>query len=190
GRVELGDSSDLPFSIRPGLKTERWQKDRYAANLGTLGTSIIGASMIMQRKLAEQVGLFDERFGAGSYFNGGEEVDYIYRTYLKGFLVEFCPDLLVHHFHGRKTQKSARSLVLSYDFADGALCAKFLFKNPQLLRQLYWDFRKSIFEILGGPLSRPELNISHRTRIATVMKGMGFYYILALKEKLKFFRAK
>ncbi|MGE3622682.1 MAG: glycosyltransferase family A protein, partial [Bdellovibrionales bacterium] len=41
GRVELGDSSDLPFSIRPGLKTERWQKDRYAANLGTLGTSII-----------------------------------------------------------------------------------------------------------------------------------------------------
>ena len=182
GRVELGDPKDLPFSIKTDKVVQRCHKELYPVNGRELGAAIIGANMTMRRALVDRLGFFDERFGAGGPFHGGEEVDYVYRAYLSGILVEYVPDLLVLHFHGRNTLEAARKLVCNYNIGDGALYAKFIFKANRLARPLWWDIKRIIPELLGGPYFLTELNISHRTRVASVLRGMIGFYVLSIRN--------
>ncbi len=174
-RVELGDTTDQPFSILTRTTSERWQKNAYPVADRQLAGAIIGASMLMPLALAKAIGPFDVRFGAGGPFMGGEEIDYIYRVYEAGYLIEYVPDAVIRHYHGRKTLAEIGKLVRDYDVGDGALYAKYMFKQPQLLRPLWWDFKKALKELRGGPLCRPALGLSHWSRLYNVMRGIAKY---------------
>ena len=181
GRVELGDPTDQPFGIRTGTTARRWQKST-RSDIGSLSGALMGANMAMRKTLVDQVGFFDERFGAGGQFKGGEEIDYLYRAYLQDIPIEYAPDMVIYHFHGRKSPESIRELVNGYDIGDGALYAKFLFRDITLLRPLWWDMKKAMKELFGGPLARPALGLSHRERVIHVLQGM-LQFSLSLWER-------
>ena len=63
---------------------------------------------------------------------GGNDTDYGMRAYLAGFPVEYVPDVIVKHFHGRRDAKSVRRLVEKYCVGGGAVYAKFLWKHPHI----------------------------------------------------------
>jgi len=178
GMVILGDHSDQPYGIVLREQAERWQKDTDTTRGRNLAVALIGANMAMHRQLADRIGDFDPRYGAGGKFKSGEEIDYIYRTYLAGLPIRYCPELVVEHFHGRKTLDSIQKLASGYDRGDGALYAKYLFSAPQLLRPLIWDVKKALKELRGGELCRPELHISHWQRLWQVTLGMLDYFII------------
>ncbi len=181
GRVELGDPADQPFSILTRATTEHWQKDKHPTAKRQLAGAIIGASMLMPLALAKIIGPFDVRFGAGGAFMGGEEIDYLYRVYDAGYLIEYVPDAVIRHYHGRKTPAEIGKLVRDYDVGDGALYAKYMFTQPQLLRPLWWDFKKALNELWGGPLCRPALGLSHWSRLYHVARGMLKYAFYSAK---------
>jgi GT2 family glycosyltransferase len=56
--------------------------------------AVCGASMLVKRKLIEEIGGFDEDF-----FVYGEEIDFCYRVRLRGKKIVFNPESVVYHVH-------------------------------------------------------------------------------------------
>ena len=54
-----------------------------------------GSSVLMSRKVGEQVGWWDE-----DYFMYGEDIDLAYRVKQAGYTVMFVPVVIMHHYHG------------------------------------------------------------------------------------------
>ncbi len=110
GRVELGDTTDLPITIKTSPVAMQWQKRLKSARSGNVADSIAGANMVMRRSLIERLGPFDWRFSTDEV-PAGEDVDYVFRAYIQNVLIEYVPDMIVVHFHGRKTAEQASRLV-------------------------------------------------------------------------------
>jgi glycosyltransferase involved in cell wall biosynthesis len=183
GRVHLGDPTDLPVGIRTANTLRRWSRIPGEGSPATLTTAIIGANLTMSRATAQAVGYFDDRFGPGGCFSGGEEIDFIYRAYLLGIPVEYNPALAVDHFHGRKTNDGMLRHLCRYDIADGALCAKYAFTSIPLFRAVWWDLRKALKEPLGGPPCRTSPRMSHWLRLWSLARGFVQFSLLALPPK-------
>jgi GT2 family glycosyltransferase len=66
GRVELGDSTDLPLGTKIDNVEIRYQ---YPMHPGAIG---FGCNMVIPADVFARVGLFDERFGPGAPFNSDE----------------------------------------------------------------------------------------------------------------------
>jgi glycosyltransferase involved in cell wall biosynthesis len=128
GHVALGDPSDYPISITWRQEPRRWHVKKHRNR--QLGGAFMGANMMMRRALVDQLGPFDERFGPGSNIPAGDETDYMYRAYAAGIMLEFAPDLIVHHHHGRKTIADARNIQRNYWIAAGAVLAKHALRFP------------------------------------------------------------
>jgi GT2 family glycosyltransferase len=170
GRVELGDPTDQPFSILLGDQTIRMNDVSFP------GGFIIGANMTMSRGVIEKLGPFDARFGAGAVFMAGEETDYIYRAHRAGIPVEYVPDMIVKHFHGRKDKASIRRLSAGYTIAEGALYAKHI-RDVQLLKHFYWNCRKWVRGLISGNNTCDEVSErTYSTLIMTTIKGMLLYW--------------
>jgi GT2 family glycosyltransferase len=130
GRVELGDATDLPITIQTNPDRLRWHRSDVTrcAHLG--GGVIPGCNMAMRRAVVERVGMFDERLGPGARVPSCEDIDYVYRAFLSGVLVEYVPDMAVVHRHGRKSKDEGLQLIKSYVIGTGAIYAKLLWKHP------------------------------------------------------------
>lgn len=177
GRVELGNPTDAPFTILLVDSKKRMDDETFPSGF------IIGANMIVPRKLFDSIGNFDERFGAGAIFKAGEESDFIYRAYKQGIAVEYVPDLIIYHYHGRKNISDIARLSEGYFIGGGAMYAKHIC-DFKLLRHLYWDVRKYIVGIIrGNTMVNEELGINYRKMLSANFKGMLLYFVLSLKKK-------
>jgi len=165
GKVELGDPTDMPFTIKLDDHILRMNDIDHPAGF------ILGANMAMSRTLIDKIGLFDERFGAGALFKSGEDTDYIYRVYRTGMKVEYVPDIIVKHFHGRKDITSVIRLEHGYQIGNGALYMKYV-KDWKLLRHFFWDLRNML---RGDPLGAPELGLTYKMRVKLTLQGMLLY---------------
>jgi GT2 family glycosyltransferase len=174
GRVELGDPSDMPFTIKTDILPEQMNDVHFP------GGFVIGANMVIPRAIIEDVGLFDERFGAGAYLKAAEDTDYIHRVYRKGYKIEYQPDLVVHHFHGRKTLDEVRKLHAQYNIGNGALYAKHC-TDLKLLRHFYWDCRKAI----KGVAPHEGIDLSPRAVVVGNMKGAFKYACLSVRAGIR-----
>ena len=148
GRIELGDHTDLPITIRTTTTRQRLNQRTNPATRDSIVGHISGCNMTMRRALVEKLGPFDERFGTGSSIESNEDTDYLFRAYLEGFTLEYVPDMTVFHYHGRKQKSAGYKLYRSYSIGTGAIYAKYLFKQPNLCLPFYWDIKKSIKEII------------------------------------------
>ncbi len=179
GRIELGDPTDLPFTINTEPTRKRWQRTMNSARYERFRGSINGCNMTMSRALVERLGPFDENFGPGSVIGAGEDTDYIYRAYLAGAILEYVPDMTVMHHHDRKTAEEGKELFRSYMIAAGALYARYFFKDPNLCRPFYWDCKGAIGEIISGTNTfLPEIGFSHRDSVACCLRGAARYLFL------------
>ena len=182
GRVELGDPTDLPITTKTSRETARWSKALNSARKGPLGQSIIGCNMTMSRALIDRAGFFDERFTSGG-LNAADDIDLVFRSYVAGIAIEYVPDMVIYHYHGRKTPEQAYRLMRSYMLGSGALYAKFAFKDIDLIRPVVWDLRHAYREFLsGGNNLLPEYNFSYRTMVRYWMMGAWLYYTRAFRR--------
>jgi glycosyltransferase involved in cell wall biosynthesis len=169
GRVDLGDPEDAPITIRTETVSALYER-RHPP-----GGFVQGCNMVIPRGVAERVGRFDTRLGAGSSLHAAEDSDYIVRANTLGIPVEYVPDMQVFHFHGRRTPDAVRALSRNYHVGNGAIYAKHLFSAPWLLRHLYWSVRGALRELAGAPKFDVTYGISHWLVIGQSIRGMvGF----------------
>lgn len=154
GRIELGDATDLPITIKTDTTPRRWNIGMRSARREALYFCLYGANMMMRRSLLEIVGPFDPRLG--------DDTDLIYRCYVAGITIEYAPDLVVFHHHGRKTSAEGFRLLRHYEMHQGALYAKFLLRDPDLCRPWVWDLRNAARELF--------------VRKNTLLPAIGFSY--------------
>jgi GT2 family glycosyltransferase len=149
GSVVLGDPGDLPLSVMSTLSRQRWKRPMPLAEEGKLLSALIGCNMTMRRAVFDQLGPFDESLGAGTTCRASEDTDYFYRAYLANITLEFVPDMIVRHFHGRKSIAEKTKLLRNYAIGNGALVIKYLFTYPNFSRHLVWEMKGSLAELFG-----------------------------------------
>jgi glycosyltransferase involved in cell wall biosynthesis len=158
GRVELGDPTDLPLTIKTDRTPRRWNIAMRSARHENLGNCLHGCNMMMRRSLLGKVGPFDERTD--------NDIDLVYRCYIAGITIEYVPEIAVFHYHGRKTATEGYKVFRIYMIQMGALYAKYLLREPELCRQILWDLRSAAREVMGqGNTFLPEIGFSHKHRL-------------------------
>jgi glycosyltransferase involved in cell wall biosynthesis len=184
GRVELGDPTDLPITIRTATTRQRLNRRTNPATRDSIIGGILGCNMTMRRALVERLGPFDERFGEGSSSESGEDSEYLFRAYLAGFTLEYVPDMTVFHYHGRKQKTVGYKLYRAYSISTGALYAKYLFKQPSLCLPFYWDIKKSIREIVSGTnLFYPIIGFSFKHKVAYAVLGALRFLLISQRTR-------
>lgn len=133
GRVELYDARDRPTTTR----TSR-ERRRIAASFDLDG--IVGCNMSFRRSAFDAIGPFDVALGGGTGAGAGEDVDFVYRGLRADIQMEYTPDALVYHNHGRRTDAQVRDLTRAYTVARGALFCKYLLAgDAAILRRIRQD---------------------------------------------------
>ena len=184
GSVFLGDPTDQPLTIKTDAVRQSWSRKYSSGRHENLGNTLLGCNMMMRRTLVDEIGPFDIALGAGSGIPGGEDTDYIFRTYIRGFEIEYAPDLKIHHFHGRKKVEDGYNLFRNYSIGGGALYAKYLFTHPNICRQLYWDLKKLPGEwIWRENRFMPEFGFTMTDKIRYSIKGMYSYWLSRLRNR-------
>ena len=162
GRVLLFDPDDAPIGIQE--RQERF--DLKPASYVCPGV-IHGANFAFAREALEQIGGFDERFGAGTLLFSGEDTDALARVSAAGWTGAYDPRPLVYHHHGRKDPGDVRRLERGYGIGGGAYHLKCLL-NPRLtlpyatgwarvllrqpLRSVFWQLQGATMYLgSGGP---------------------------------------
>lgn len=169
GRVELGDDSDIPLTIKVSRDQARLQDPVHP------GGFILGCNMIIPRNIIAKLGLFDERFGAGAHYRSAEDTDMLYRAWREGIPVEYMPDMVIYHFHGRKTASEVKKLNSAYHYGNGALYSKYFLTDPRFAKHLYWALRNALRESRGGPRFEPECDLSHWSVVKGNIAGIIAY---------------
>jgi GT2 family glycosyltransferase len=136
GRVELYDPRDLPITLRTS-------RERLVLSNGAdVFSFIAGCNMAIRREVLDKVGGFDTKLGPGSPADAADDPDYIYRAFRMGTGVEYVPDILVFHNHGRRSPIDAKALTRSYLRGRGSFYAKHILGGDKVaLKMAYWEFR-------------------------------------------------
>jgi GT2 family glycosyltransferase len=186
GRVELGDPADLPICIKTTDAMQRWHRQKYPKEKWRLSGAFIGANMAMRRAVIDEVGFFDERFGAGTSLHGGEEIDYIYRAYLAGIIIEYVPDMVVFHHHGRKTVAVGTELMQGYVIGGGGLYAKYIFRHIDFCRPLYWCIKNAFLETIHGvKYPKDKVGFSSAMCLRYIAIGVMRYFFASTRQRVR-----
>lgn len=93
-------------------------------------------NMAVRRDAFREVGLFDERLGAGATFPAAEDNDWGYRLLEAGYRIEFVPGAALAHLGARRGRALAK-LEWAYGRGQGAFYAKHLrTSDGYMLRRL------------------------------------------------------
>jgi cellulose synthase/poly-beta-1,6-N-acetylglucosamine synthase-like glycosyltransferase len=119
GRV--GADRDAAGSVRSSVldrpKPRTFVGPRDPAGIGH------GANMAFRRPAVLDLGLFDERLGAGSALRSGEDADMFYRCLEAGWIAHYAPDALVTHDQWRDPRAMVK-LRYGYGLGNGAYRVK------------------------------------------------------------------
>jgi GT2 family glycosyltransferase len=85
-------------------------------------------NMAIRREAFDEVGLFDERLGAGSTFPAAEDNDFGYRLLEAGYSIAFVPEATLHHRGARRGRELA-SLQWAYGCGQGAFYSKHMSRS-------------------------------------------------------------
>lgn len=102
--------------------------------------NLMGSNFVVKVKVFDELGRFDENFGAGSLWGSSEETDFCWKAYFAGKNMEFFPELIVYHVPPfNESFKDGFHKSFKYGIGKGALVSKWLFKNRKF---------KVIYELL------------------------------------------
>ncbi len=143
GRITLHNSSDYPITIR-----DLDEPQFFPARSFIPGGAIQGANMMFLRQVLDEIGGFDNAFGAGALFSG-DDIDACARASFAGWRGMYSPAPTVSHHHGRK-EKHVRALKRRYAIGRGAYLMKFaLNRTSAAIYRRVWLQRLSRFWTLG-----------------------------------------
>jgi glycosyltransferase involved in cell wall biosynthesis len=183
GRIELGDPTDLPLTINTSPTPQRWSLALNSTRHDCIPGQLNGCNITMRRALVERLGPFDEDFGPGSRIGSCDDAEYIFRAYVNGITLEYVPDMIVLHHHGRKTSEEGRALFRRYLIGWGGLHAKYLFKHHHFYRQTQLDLKQVVKEVITGTNTfLPHIGFSHRDKFVCIARGALRYFLIAQKR--------
>ena len=183
GRVMLGDLNDLPLTItiNPTPHPTSCSLKMRSASRENLANFIFGCNMMIRRSTASQIGNFDENLGPGTTLPAGEDYDYIIRAYLADVMIESVPDMVVLHYHGRKSVTEGKRLLKNYMAGSGAMYLKYAFIDFNICRQLFWDIKAVAKELISGKNDfLPNIRFSNKDKVLYSMFGMLKYLRIIL----------
>jgi GT2 family glycosyltransferase len=152
GRVELHDPRDYPITIRTSRTREA------LASAYQLPALMVGCNMAFRRSAMDAVGYFDTTLGAGTPAGSAEDTDYLYRALLLGLRIEYVPDVLLAHNHGRREMADVLRLRRNYARGRGALLTKYLLRADRPMAYCaYYDLRWNVRELVRALRARTSL---------------------------------
>ena len=165
GRVELGEPEDYELTIKTSPEREHYR------SVLPPGGFVLGCNMTMHRDVAQLVGPFDERFGAGGPLRSAEDTDYFVRAHQMGVPIEYVPQMTLIHHHGRRSREAVVKRYRDYNFGNGALYAKHLLTAPWLIKHLFFTIRSGLQELWGGTQFDPRIGLSNWSVVGANLAG-------------------
>lgn len=89
--------NDALYANETDLKTYAADRSDTWARTGYVADRAIGLCLCIDRRVIEQIGGLDERFGLGNF----EDDDYCIRVRAAGYGIYVCDDVFIHHFGSR-----------------------------------------------------------------------------------------
>lgn len=119
---------------------------------------VLSANLAMRRSVPSRIGGFDTRLGAGSFFRGAEDVDFVYRALKVGYKLRYAPNVTAYHNHDRTSHEQACKLEYNYGRGAIAYFLKHIFKGDlHALKFAYWTLRKKYESTVRPPMASPEI---------------------------------
>jgi GT2 family glycosyltransferase len=112
--------------------TSRTQPETFTGRL--FADVLFPNNMALRSRAFEEVGLFDERLGAGTDFPGAEDNDFGYRLLVSGYQISFVPGAVLHHRGTRRGSERVR-LQWAYGLGQGAFYAKHMSADRHMARR-------------------------------------------------------
>ena len=95
--------------------------------------NLMGSNFIIKAKVFDDLGRFDEDFGAGSYWGSSEETDFCWKAYFAGKKIEFFPELIVYHVPPfNESLRDGFKKAFRYGVGKGAMVSKWLFYKRKI----------------------------------------------------------
>ena len=95
--------------------------------------NLMGSNFIIKAKVFDDLGRFDEDFGAGSYWGSSEETDFCWKAYFAGKKMEFFPELIVYHVPPfNESLRDGFKKAFRYGVGKGAMVSKWLFYKRKI----------------------------------------------------------
>jgi len=95
--------------------------------------NLMGSNFVVKAKVFDELGRFDENFGAGSHWGSSEETDFCWKAYFAGKEMEYFPELIVYHVPPfNESVKNGFNKAYKYGIGKGALVSKWLFKKKKI----------------------------------------------------------
>lgn len=95
--------------------------------------NLMGSNFVIKAKVFDELGRFDENFGAGSRWGSSEETDFCWKAYFAGKSMEYFPELIVYHVPPfNESIKKGFYKAFKYGVGKGALVSKWLFKKKKI----------------------------------------------------------
>jgi len=149
GRVELFNIDDHPT-------TTRTSRDRRSVSSASDALSlIIGCNMAIRSDLLRAIGDFDPLITPGSGKDAGfEDTDLIYRAFKKRIRIEYLPNILLYHNHGRRSDSDVADAQRKYVRGRGSFYAKHIVKGDRTVMKLaYWEIRSTLISLARNLLT-------------------------------------
>lgn len=186
GSVVLGDPTDLPITIKEVQEIKSWKRPLSSEGEGQLLGCLIGCNMLMRREAAELIGEFDTTLGAGTPCPAGEDTDYFYRAYLAGMRLEMVPDMIVAHWHGRKTVEERIKLYRNYAIGNTALAMKYLTIYPPFAKHIWWDIRRTVPKLFSHyPGVTITGKLSPRSQLECIARGIVHSLAIRIRRSVR-----
>jgi GT2 family glycosyltransferase len=157
--VVTGKVVAVPAEVTGGFAPSTKGDEVTAIYKGRIGEDVLfTGNMAMYRSAFKDLGMFDERLGAGGRFSAAYDNDFGFRLLEAGYRIIYVPKAAVHHRAWRSKSNYFR-LRWNYGRGQGAFFAKYI-----SLRDGYmmWRMLKSIKDHLLGFV----WNIRHQRRVA------------------------
>lgn len=95
--------------------------------------NLMGSNFVIKAKVFDELGRFDENFGAGSHWGSSEETDFCWKAYFSGKNMEFFQELIVYHVPPfNESAENGFNKSFKYGVGKGALVSKWLFKKKKI----------------------------------------------------------
>jgi len=174
GRVELYDEKDLPQAILLSNCRTLVRNARQVCET----PAIIGANMAFRKTILNATRGFDPLLGPGTTCKAAEDLDLVYRSLKKKFLIVYSPEVVVFHNHGRKTESDENKTSFTYALGRGAFYFKYILRMDfQVARIAVRDLSGLIKTLTKGMITRKRFPY-HRLALPAIFLG-AFYYCQA-----------
>ena len=105
--------------------------------------------MAVRSDLLHAIGDFDPLNCPGSSKDAVfEDIDFVYRAFRKGMRIEYRPEILLYHNHGRRSDNDVANLQRKYARGRGSFYAKHIVKGDRMMMKMaYWEVRSTLLSI-------------------------------------------